>query len=315
LQPVLVATGEWSPYSGQALPEAGITAAVVTEAFKRMGDAPEFRFMPWERTESATADNESDEGVRAAFPYSFEVARAARFYYSRPIQDVRIALYYSAVNSVEAARIRSVKDLDGFTVIPIRGYASPSELQGHMADMTPVEDNVAAFTLLLKSERRLLVAESQRVGDDVLRTNFPLQADRIAITPLGFNSSLHLIASKRNPDNITLIRDFDRALEAMRLDGTLEQVKTRVSAAVDRRNEVQLQPDAQGRIEAYTDPDHRLSILLPLGTRAVVQRWNDNFLEAKPAGSQTPQLVRIRVLDGPQDGHDYYVDERRVVLP
>lgn len=212
LKPLLLATGEWSPYSGEGLPEKGVASAVVSAVFQQMGYQPQFRFLPWARTERVAYEDESDKGVRGAFPYLKTPERAERFYFSEPIIQIRMGVYFSSAQNPDAAKIRNEADLAGYEVIPVSGYRYSAVVEKHLARIPPVSDNVAAFRLMLQSSKRLLVAEATSVAEDVLRTTMAGDAERIGMAPLSFGNPIHFIASRRNPENNKLIREFNSTL-------------------------------------------------------------------------------------------------------
>lgn len=162
LKPLLLATGEWSPYSGEGLPEKGVASAVVAAVFQQMGYQPQFRFLPWARTERVAYEDESDKGVRGAFPYLITPERAERFYFSEPIIQIKMGVYFASEHDQNAIAIHSEADLAGYEVIPVSGYRYPASVEKHLARMPPVSDNVAAFRLLLQS--KTLAGSRSRTG-------------------------------------------------------------------------------------------------------------------------------------------------------
>jgi polar amino acid transport system substrate-binding protein len=319
LEPILLATGEWAPYSGEALPSYGVASAVVSAVFQQMGYEPQFRFMPWPRTEQVTAENDANRGVRAAFPYLLSSERDTKFYYSKPIATIELSIFYNAERSPNAANIKNVDDLAKFNIVPIKGYQFPAKVEKFVGG-APVEDNITAFKLLLSPEKfpekPSLVLEATLVGKEILGGQLATEADLIAIAPLSFTIPIHLIASKRNPNNDSLIRKFDSTLKQMQGTNSLKQIETRVQDGIDAQHMVRLQPvQPQGRIEAFLPGNGLDAVLLPQGTRAVVEHWSSNYLKAKPTRDDAATLVRVRVLNGPQRGQSLDVDERTIVLP
>jgi ABC-type amino acid transport substrate-binding protein len=315
LKPILLTTGEWAPYSGERLASSGVASAVVSAVFKQMSYRPEFRFMPWPRAEQAALEGETDRGVRGAFPYGFNEERTSQFYYSAPILNIDMSVYFNKARNPGAAGIKHTTNLPAF-VVPISGYRYPPEVERRFAKMPPAESNLAAFELLLSSDQPLLVIEATRVGDQILSGELALKSEAIVTAPLHIASPLHLIASRRNPDNSSLIKRFDAALAQMQRDGALKQVEAEVIDAIDSQRMVRLQPiDPQGRIDAWQKPDGSPPLQLPRGTQVIVERWSEDFLRPQAGATQARQLVRVRVLNGPQRGRTLYVDGRTIVLP
>ncbi len=316
LAPILLATGEWAPYSGEALGSKGVASAVVSAVLQQMGYQPEFRFMPWARAEQAALENDTNGGVRATFPYALSTEREAGFYYSKPIFSIELSVFYNARRHPGVAQITTAADLSRVVIVPVSGYRYPPDVEAHLGAEPLAESNLAAFTQLLESERPLVVVEATRVGDELLAGPLAARAGAIATAPLHFTSSIHLIASKRNPNNNSFIRDFDAALTELQQADALKAIETQALESIDDQRMVHLQPlDRPGSIEAFTDAASSRAVLLPRGTRAVVERWSSNYLEAKPVPAGASELVRVRILNGPQRGQQLFVDERTIVLP
>jgi polar amino acid transport system substrate-binding protein len=316
LEPILLATGEWSPYSGEGLASHGVAAAVVSAVLQQIGYQPEFRFMPWARAEQAALENDANRGVRATFPYASTPERLASFYYSKPIFSIQLSIFYNARRNPAAGGIRTGVDLTKFSVVPISGYRYPAEVEKALGHMKPAEGTLTAFKQLLDSDQPLVVVEATRVGEDVLSGALALEADAIRTAPLHFDTPIHLIASRRNPNNSSLIRQFDDALDVVKRESGLDQIQSQVLGAIDEQRMVRLQPlQPLTSLEALLEPNGTMRVLLPQGSRAVVERWSTNYLAAKPAGPADAQLVRVRLLNGPHQGRSVYVDERAIVLP
>ena len=316
LEPILVATGEWSPYSGESLASRGVASAIVSAVFRQMGYEPEFRFMPWARAEQAALDNDANRGVRATFPYASTPEREASFYYSTPIFTIELSVFYNEARNPSASRIATAADLQRFKVVPISGYRYPADVEKALARMPVVDSNLSAFKLLMESSDPLVVVEATRVGEEVLGGPLALEAARIRTSPLHFTSPIHLIASRRNPNNSSLMRRFDETLADFRRANGLDQIQAQVLEAIDEQRMVRLEPlQPSTSLEALLEADGSMKVMLPQGSRAVVERWSSNFLAAKPVGPTAAELVRVRLLNGPHRGRSVFVDERAIVLP
>ena len=313
LEPILVATGEWAPYSGRDLPQNGLAAAIVSAVFQRMGFEPRYRFMPWIRTEQAALANDSNRGVRAAFPYALEQQRSAEFYYSAPILTIPLRVFFNLEKNPAAGKIETLQDLKAFTVVPISGYRYGAQLEPLVGTMKAADNVSTALRSLLTSTGPLVVIEAARVADSVLTRDLAPSAHLLRFAPLVIDSPIHLIASKRNPNNLALIRDFDRHLAALQADGSIDQIESEYTSAISAAWTVTLTPFAPGAvIEAFDAASGTGRVLLPNGTRAVVEEWSASYL--KGAVEDAPSRAKVRILNGPQRGRRLYVDERTIVL-
>lgn len=111
----VLASGEWAPYSGEQLPENGVATAIVSEVLQNMGYQAQFNFMSWPQAEQATVLAESNNEIRATFPYSEVGNRNQDFYFSVPILDVDYVLLFNpAVVSQEQMQRALAKTADTF---------------------------------------------------------------------------------------------------------------------------------------------------------------------------------------------------------
>lgn len=87
--PVELATGEYAPFVSERLPEGGVTAAIVREAFKAQGLEVNYSFIPWKR---GFVETERSQFV-GTFPYLKTPEREAEFLYSMPIYGDQFRLF------------------------------------------------------------------------------------------------------------------------------------------------------------------------------------------------------------------------------
>src|SRR5690606_2247822 len=134
---------------------------------------------------------------------------------------------YNAARFLGGADIHRVEDLTGFDVVTMSGYRYPAEVEAMIRDGTVADDNVAAFTRLIESERPVVVLEATRVGEELLAGPLAAHAGEVRVAPLHFTTPIHFIASRRNPNNRSLIRDFNEALAALS-GGPLQEIEASV---------------------------------------------------------------------------------------
>jgi polar amino acid transport system substrate-binding protein len=87
-----------------------------------------------------------------------------------------------------------------------------------------VQSFTAAVTMLLGGRVQLAV-EDQYVATYLLSQEAPAVRDQIELLdpPLAENS-LHILVSLKRPDHDAIVKAFDRAIAAMRLDGSLARL-------------------------------------------------------------------------------------------
>ncbi|MGL4250288.1 MAG: substrate-binding periplasmic protein [Aeromonas sp.] len=80
--PLLLATGEFAPYTGKDLPEGGQTTQLVTTLLQEAGyQEVKIDYLPWNRGYELTRNGL----VTATYPYAWTSERAKELYYSAPI--------------------------------------------------------------------------------------------------------------------------------------------------------------------------------------------------------------------------------------
>lgn len=326
---VRLSTGEWAPYTSESLPENGIISAIVTQVFEDMGYQPDYYFMPWDAAEDAAASEESDAGIRASFPYSDprddpeqKDSRSSRFYFSDSLMEVKLGIFYHRQHNPDAANITQPADLATHTLITIQGYEYPPELSPHFNAPTQWrrKDNSDAFDALLESDQPVIVIEAIETGKLLLETRYADGMGAIEIAPLQVAREVRLMFAKRNPNNLSLMRDFNRGLarfrsNARRFDSFVASVHNQIALA----RSVALVPLAgENLIVAYEDAGRARQIYLPQGSKALIRQWPPHFLSFHaPASTSARPLVRVELLNGPSSvgKRPVYVEGGAIVLP
>ena len=326
LTPILIATGEWSPYSGEELPDYGITSKIVTEVLKKNGYQAQFQFLPWDRTLSTARLGQTNQQTRATFPWRKTPKRDQQFYLSEPIiENIAYSAFYNLDKTPELDELQrfqkiSIQQLP-YQFLSIKSYEYPNAIATKKMNRQ-ANDNIDAFNQLLNDPKVNLVIESTQVGQQILREHFPREQARIQSTPQLYLDDLRLMASRRNPHNLRLIEKFNQALQEMKRDGSLATLQADITNKLDSLNTVKLQPFApDGYLRGYLTSDGKQYILLPKGTQAVIETWSMPYLMSQdtsvPLNSEDTEnpLVEVRILNGPLSQKILYVDGRSIHLP
>lgn len=86
--PLLLVTGEFTPYTGKALSEGGESTRLVTTLLQEAGYRElQIDYLPWPRGYQLTRNGL----VAATFPYAWTAERAKLFHYSAPIHIDRLS--------------------------------------------------------------------------------------------------------------------------------------------------------------------------------------------------------------------------------
>ncbi|GAB4279926.1 MAG: transporter substrate-binding domain-containing protein [Deferrisomatales bacterium] len=218
-RPVLLATLHWPPYVVEGAEGKGFFSEVVVEAFRREGRAVEIRFLPWAR-----GLREAEEGrLDGIYPAYRTEARERRFRYSEGIVAGPLML---CARKGSAVRYRTLRDLAGYRIGVVRGYANTPEFDA--ADyLTRDEATTDAQNLekLLRGRVDLIVID-RFVAEYLLGREGRLGAVEFVGPPLD-RKPLYVMFSRRSPGCDALAEAFDRGLRSMRRDGTLQRMLSR----------------------------------------------------------------------------------------
>jgi polar amino acid transport system substrate-binding protein len=214
--PLRLVGDRWPPYVDSLLPEGGIATAIVTTALARAGFTSQFQQLPWARAIQGVGDGRYD--VLVTVWYNEDRARIGQ--HSDGYLPNRILFWHR-----RGSEINFNHDLTALRDYPIavsRGYAySPAFDQDEHLLKVPVR-NFAMGLEMLVAGRVALAVEDERVGHYVLgQQAIPLQYQVEPIEIPLSETDLRILVSLKNPEHEKIVQGFNRAIAAMRADGTL----------------------------------------------------------------------------------------------
>lgn len=320
LVPIKLAIGEWAPYTGEDLYENGIATAIVSKVFHDLGYNAEYEFMPWKIAEERAAIGEYDFDIQGTFPYLENRRRRAIFYFSEPILSLQYALFYHVENNPAGGDIRKIDDLADHTILAIEGYEYPKEIRFFSDTNNTMKDNLEAFLELEKRKDPVVVVEAIEVGEKLLEQNLPHLARLIKTAPLKKEQHLKLMLSRSNPNNLSLISDFNEKLKQFRSDeNKYISFQSKIKNKIDLARSVTLESyESDGALRAFKDSCKIEVILLPKGSKAIIKEWDESFLLYNSNNMNTSNtLVKIKLLNGPFSLNDQilYIDGRAIRIP
>lgn len=215
-QTIAVAAGEYSPFVARQLPQYGVTAAIVTAAFKSQGVQVRYDFLPWKR-----GYHETQMGrYVATFPYLKTPEREQLFLYSDPIYTDRFRLFVrkSQLRQTEWTKKRLCIPL-GYDTTQILGFTSAN-------DMTldrPSE--ISNCFQMLERERVDAIWVSELVAADTARALFGPTAQTNALEiHVGDENHYYLIVSKALPGANAWMSKFNAGLKQIRGNGSYKKI-------------------------------------------------------------------------------------------
>ncbi len=210
---LVLATGEWPPYSSAAMDDQGVFPAILAMVFTEMGVDHEIRFYPWKRCYQMVRDGE----IWGAFPYSRTQRRLQEVLYSDSVA-YSTTVFFTYGNK-PAIQYKDLADLAPWHIGGISGYFYEEQFDKAGLRVTYVPDERSALQMLVAG-RVDLVPVNELVGWHLIREMFPGQGERFHVLerPLSHNE-LSVIVSPDRPGSQRMLERFNRALAKVLASG------------------------------------------------------------------------------------------------
>jgi polar amino acid transport system substrate-binding protein len=215
---IVLATLEWEPYIGQSLKNNGYVAELVKEAFKRAGIDVELQFNQWTRTVGLSKAGKVD----GYFPEYYNEEAKTHAVFSDPFQGGPIVFFKLKSRDLTFTKI---EDLKGLKIGTVLGYTSTKEFdEATSFTKDPAKDELTNFKKLVAGKIDLVVAD-KFVGLDLIKNNIPDKVNDIEFMSNSLQDmDLYLCLSKKKEMSDKYIAIFNKHLNAMKEDGTLETI-------------------------------------------------------------------------------------------
>jgi polar amino acid transport system substrate-binding protein len=215
-----VVTGNnYPPFTDEGLPGGGMITEIVALAFQKAGYQAQIVFRPWKR-----GYEETKKGVFVAtFPYIKTEERVKDFHYSQPINTV-----YTRVFVVKDSPIHALQDLTGRRICVPLGFGVSEKFADMLKqglfneEATPV-DLVGCLRMMLSGRKDFFIV-NEIVGWATIRETFNTTENFRTLDASFQEETHHLIVSKTTADGARLLQAFDRGLDQLREDGTLQMI-------------------------------------------------------------------------------------------
>jgi len=217
---VILATGEWEPYTSKNVDSPGAFTEIVMAVFKEMGQPVKLLYYPWKRAESETLAG----NVFATFPYIITAEREKDFDFSDPVLISRGKFFYMPERYQSEITYTELADLQAYKIGGVLGYwyETPFKEAGLNTDYT-ASDNQNIQKLYL--DRVDLAATEELVGWMIIKELYPQELKRFATVPKPLNESLlRLMISRTYPDSAALTQRFNATFKAVTEQGVVAQI-------------------------------------------------------------------------------------------
>jgi polar amino acid transport system substrate-binding protein len=173
-----LASLDWLPYVGGALPQGGMSAAVARAAAARFGYGIKIDYLPWKR---AMQVGGGDPGYAGYFPAYQTPERARQCYFSAPMGRSTIGF---AIRAAEPLRWRTLDDLATDKLGVVLGYSNGEAFdamvaQGKLSVDASVSDTINLKKLLAGRVRAAVIDKA--VLRYLLSTDSTLSTQRAAL--------------------------------------------------------------------------------------------------------------------------------------
>ena len=196
----------------------GAWVAVMDELARRLQLSVEHRGYPWARAQLMVSAGEADGMLTSANPERLGYALAG----SESVLEngTRIFVHKSNARIDELAAVRQVDELRKFNLV---SYLGNGWLKTNLPDarvrwLRTLDDAVRAAAL----EENVVLVEGERLLWPALHRR-QLEDEFIMVGPLLEQTATRLLIGRKSPYAARLA-DLDKALAAMRRDGTLKQI-------------------------------------------------------------------------------------------
>ncbi len=219
---IKVAIGYWPPYFGEKLPDYGVGAKLITEAFAAVEIKVDYVFSPWNRSLEGTRSGWTD----ATGGWSQTIDRRSDFYISKPLINSNTLLYYSKTRPLVG---KSIKDLHGLRIGATLGYFYGNEFElaeknGEFKVIRAETDQTNLKNLALGRIDGFPLDEV--VASYMMANDMPaFDAEKIVASSFSVNTNtLHLLVSRKIANGEELVRLFDQGLDTIHKNGTYDRI-------------------------------------------------------------------------------------------
>ncbi len=216
-------TGDYAPFSGQTLPQGGMTTEITTQAFREMGYEAHIDFEPWKRGYI----NTGKLLYFGTFPYVKDSNREKDFLFSHPLYTIKVNFFVRSDFNKTFSKKQDLKGLK--TCLPV-GYSS-REIQDlideEIISITMRPSNDAACFRALEKNRVDLYAINFITGWQIIKNTFGrIDGFKNIGEPL-MPAHYHLIVSKQHPKGQALLNVFNEGLTRLKHNGLYQDILER----------------------------------------------------------------------------------------
>lgn len=217
-EPLKLATGEYAPFTGEALPGGGPLAEIARRASAASGIEVRITFLPWKRGYADALEGKYE----AIFPYGRNAERERDFYFSESYYTQDRRMYYLADSGV---RPEDKATLTGRKYCLPLGFVLLNDL-GSMVESKALSvqspKDLASCAKMLQLKRVDFFITTPNIAE-VAIAQAGLKDDVFVSKSVG-KSENFLIVPKSHPRGPEIIGAFNKGIAILRSQGVLEKI-------------------------------------------------------------------------------------------
>ncbi len=216
---ITLATGDWAPYVSDKMSGYGVTAEIITAAFKTVGIEVKYSLMPWKRCEEEVAAGK----FFATFPYAKTPERQPKFNFSQKFITSR-SVFFFVSDKFNSFHWTTLADFKPYMIGGTLGYWYEADFKKAGLKTEFVSNNDSNFLKLLTGKVDFIL-EDELVGKDLVKRIAPDQLSKLKTLKPAFNTfDLHLMISKTFPGADELTKKFNEGLTKIRASGDYKKI-------------------------------------------------------------------------------------------
>jgi len=209
-------TDTWPPYYGPDIPKNGFFCEIVRQAFREAGYQLEVRFSDWETAKSLSKKGDYD-GLLGAY---FKKERTRFYTYSLPV--VAVKTIFIARKSVHATYDGDLNNLKGLRIGVSKGYTYTSEFDSAAyLDKIEASGPKALFGMLIDHKIDVILISEQVAKNILLKQTNEVRSSIQALGPSLTKNKLYVLISKKNPDHLKIVSNFNEGLKILVKSGKM----------------------------------------------------------------------------------------------
>ena len=213
-----IVADEWPPFSGQSLPNKGMSLDVISTVLTRAGYEVETSVLPWARIMNMASSGQI-EVVGSLF---FDPEMTKHVTYAEPFYATDVKLVQRIG---EDHRFTSVEDLAPYSIAVGAGFLYQDEFDAaDFLNKVEVTTTLQAMRMLAEGRVDLTLDSVDVVNYSLGHDQFNLE-DKLEFAPGVLASRrIHMAVGNTVENRAQIIADFNRVLTEMKADGSLDEL-------------------------------------------------------------------------------------------